>query len=355
MSSVSGGSITNGFVGLKTDLYVAASGDFRTDIGPLAAAVSTRGTLWRSPLTYAYLALLVAILLVATILCLPLEGLWPFVTWVVALAAVGWLARQRGWVAARALDRALFRGAALHRLNPSTDHVICASAPADGADGVLLGPVRLLLPSRVGRAGRRVPRPGRPGVGLPAGSFAPWTLPIEAHRFPLAGAGEDPATRLLLTDGGVSDHLAIDWPLRLADLVRQGQAPDPPPRSIDELVVVNASGGTGATGGRTRKAAAMPLAGEIASLLTANAALSAQVASVGRGLLDARFAAARAGAGSGQASLDGGVVQIDRSPYELPRAFASGSDDLARRARAALDLLTAGRRAGMESGGRSQR
>ncbi|HEX7277859.1 MAG TPA: hypothetical protein VF244_10835, partial [Acidimicrobiales bacterium] len=126
VSSVSGGSITNGWVGLKTDLYLAASGDFRSDIAPLAAAVSTGGTLWGAPLTYAYLALMIAILLVATGLCFPLGGLAALAVWVVALAVVGWLARQRGWVAARALDRALYRGAELSKLNPNTDHVICS-------------------------------------------------------------------------------------------------------------------------------------------------------------------------------------------------------------------------------------
>jgi hypothetical protein len=38
-------------------------------------------------------------------------------------------------------------------------------------------------------------------------------------------------------------------------------------------------------------------------------------------------------------------VQIDRTPYELPRAFVGGHDDLARRSRAVLDLLTPGQEA----------
>jgi len=345
---VSGGSITNGWVGLRTDLYLAASGDFRTDVAPLAAAVSTRGTLWRSPLTYAYLVLLAAILVVATVLCLPLEGVWPFVAWVVALAVVGWLARQRGRIAATALDRALFRGAELHRLNPNTDHVLCSTD--------LLAPEPVWFSGRFvysHRLGWGVPA----GMSLaravqisacPAGSFAPAPLPIVAHRFGLAGAGDDPVSQLLLTDGASSDNLGIEWPLRLEALARSGGAPDPPPRAIDELVVVSGAGSVRSPG--ARRPFSLPIVGEVASLLAVKDALTAQAAAMGGRLLATRFVAARAGYGAGAggggaragSALDGGLVQLDRSPYELPRAFASGSDERARRSRAALDLLSPG-------------
>ncbi len=215
ISSVSGGSITNAWVGLKTDLFVAASGDFRTDIAPLAAAVSTKGTLWTAPLTYAYLVLLVAILAVATVLCFPLEGVWPFAVWAVALTVVGWLARQRGWIAARAFDRALFRGAALSRLNPTTDHIIC-SCDLQTSEAVYFSG-RFVYSYRLGwgvPGDLPLARAVQASACLP-GAFAPVVLPIERHHFTLAGAGEHPLTRMLLTDGGVYDNMGTEWPLRL--------------------------------------------------------------------------------------------------------------------------------------------
>ncbi len=227
---MSGGSITNGWVGLKTDLYVAASGDFRSDIAPLAAAVSTRGTLWSAPLTYAYLVLMIAILLVATVLCFPLEGVAALGVWVVALVAVGWLARQRGWVAAKALDRALFDGAPLSRLNPNTDHVICACELQSAKDVYFSGRFIYSYPLGWGvPADLPLARAVQASACLP-GAFAPVVLPIERHHFSLAGAGDDPLSRMLLTDGGVYDNMGTEWPLNLRARPGRGGARPAPPR-----------------------------------------------------------------------------------------------------------------------------
>ncbi len=339
ISSVSGGSITNGWVGLKTDLFVAASGDFRTDVAPLAAAVSTKGTLWSAPLTYAYLLLLAAILVIATVLCFPLEGVWAVATWVVALPLVGWLARQRGWIAAKSFDRALFHGADLSRLNPNTDHVIC-SCDLQTAEAVFFSG-RWVYSYRLGwgvPGDLPLTRAVQASACLP-GAFAPVVLPLGRHHFPSAGAGDNPLTRMLLTDGGVYDNMGTEWPLRLDARVREGGAPEPPPHTVDEVVVVNASAGVGVS---PRASVTKPVLGEITTLLAVKDVLYDQTTAVRRRLLDVRFRATRAGVDEPNVRLAGGMVQIDRSPYELPRAFASGSDDLARRARAALDLLTPG-------------
>jgi predicted acylesterase/phospholipase RssA len=327
---VSGGSITNGWVGLKTDLYVAASGDFRSDIAPLAAAVSTKGTLWRAPLTYAYLALMVGILAVATWLCFPLGRLAALAVWVVALAVVGWLARRRSWVAARALDRALYRGAELSRLNPNTDHVICACDLQSAKAVFFSGRFIYWHPLGWGEpADLPLARAVQASACLP-GAFAPVVLPIERHRFSLAGAGDDPLTRMLLTDGGVYDNMGTEWP---------GAAPEPPPHPVDEVVVVNGSAGVGERVNR-RKSVTTPVLGELTALLAVKDVLYDQTTAVRRRLLDVRYRATRAGIRDDGVRLDGGTIQIDRTPYELPRTFVRGTDDLARRARAVLDLLT---------------
>jgi predicted acylesterase/phospholipase RssA len=341
---VSGGSITNGWVGLKTDLYVAASGDFRTDIAPLAAAVSTGGTVWSAPLTYAYLALMVALLLVATVLCFPLGGIAALAVWAVTLAVVGWLARQRGWVAARSLDRALFHGAPLSKLNPNTDHVICA-CDLQSAKAVFFSG-RFIYSNPLGwgePADLPLARAVQASACLP-GAFAPVVLPIERHRFSLAGAGDEPLTRMLLTDGGVYDNMGTEWPLNLRARARSGAAPEPPPHEVDEVVVVNGSAGVGERV-NPRKSVTKPVLGEITALLAVKDVLYDQTTAVRRRLLDVRYRATRAGIRDDNVRLDGGTVQIDRTPYELPRTFAPGNDDLARRARAALDLLTPGEEA----------
>jgi predicted acylesterase/phospholipase RssA len=342
VSSVSGGSITNGWVGLKTDLYVAAAGDFRTDIAPLAAAVSTRGTVWAAPLTYAYLALMAAILVVATFLCFPLEGMAALGVWVVAIALVGWLARKRGWIAAKSFDRALFRKAELNRLNPNTDHVICA-CDLQTAESVYFSG-RFVYSYRLGwgePADLPLSRAVQASACLP-GAFAPVVLPIDRHRFSRAGASDTPVSRMLLTDGGVYDNMGTEWPLNLRTRAREGAAPEPPPHLIDEVVVVN---GSAAAGVNPRRSATTPVLGELTSLLAVKDVLYDQTTAVRRRLLDVRYRATRAGVTDPNVRLGGGTVQIDRSPFEVPRSFASGSDDIARRARTALDLLTPGEEA----------
>ena len=339
---MSGGSITNGWVGLKTDLYVAASGDFRTDIAPLAAAVSTGGTVWSAPLTYAYLALMAAILVVATFLCFPLGGLAALAMWVVALALVGWLARRRSWVAARAFDRALFHGAELSRLNPNTDHVICACDLQTAEDVYFSG--RFVHSYRLGwgvPGGLPLARAVQASACLP-GAFAPVVLPIGRHHFSLEGAGDQPVTRMLLTDGGVYDNMGTEWPLNLRARARAGAAPEPPPHEVDELVVVNASAGAGIN---PRKSVTAPVLGELTTLLAVKDVLYDQTTAVRRRLLDARFRATQAGVTDPGVRLAGGLVQIDRSPFELPLKFAKGGDAMATRANFALDQLGRGEEA----------
>ena len=290
---MSGGSITNGWVGLKTDLFVAASGDFRTDVAPLAAAVSTRGTLWSAPLTYAYLALLVAILVVATVLCFPLEGLsavrrlgrWPS-PW-----SAGWPASGDGSRPGRSTGPSS-RGAELSRLNPNTDHVIC-SCDLQTAESVFFSG-RFVYSYRLGwgvPGDLPLARAVQASACLP-GAFAPVVLPIGRHHFSLAGAGDDPLTRMLLTDGGVYDNMGTEWPLRLDARVREGGAPEPPPHTVDEVVVVNASAGLGVS---RRASVTKPILGEITSLLAVKDVLYDQTTSVRRRLLDVRYRATRAG------------------------------------------------------------
>src|SRR5829696_7498985 len=56
VSSVSGGSLTNGYIGLKTDLTTVTPADFWDTMRPFAAQITRRGTLFAYPLTYLLIA-----------------------------------------------------------------------------------------------------------------------------------------------------------------------------------------------------------------------------------------------------------------------------------------------------------
>jgi predicted acylesterase/phospholipase RssA len=334
VSSVSGGSMTNGWVALTTDLHTVTGAQLRADVRPLVRACSTTGTVWSSPLTVAYLASMVAVLAAATYLCFPLGGAWPFLVWAIALLVVGWLAQRRGWVAERGFERALYRGARLDAINSGVDHVIC-SADLQTAEAVFFAG-RFLHSYRLGwgRPGDlRLARAVQSSAALP-GAFHP-------RRLGTAGLGfERPAAvrRMLLADGGVYDNMATEWPVRLAERVGEGTPPSPAPHVCDELIVVNSSA---AQGVRPRRSVDVPLLGELTELLAVKDVLYDQTTAVRRRWLNLRFHVAREPDCRlpGVAPLAGTTVQIDRSPLALPRQFDRGGDDYGRRARAAISHL----------------
>jgi predicted acylesterase/phospholipase RssA len=334
VSSVSGGSMTNGWVALHTDLRTTTGAQLREDVRPLVRACSTTGTIWSAPLTVAYLVAIVAVAGVATFLCFPLDGAWPFLVWAVALLVIGWLAQHRGWVAERAFDRALYHGARLDEIRSGVDHVIC-SADLQTAEAVFFSG-RFLHSFRLGwgRPGDvRLARAVQSSAALP-GAFHPRRLPTAALGFERPEA----VRRMLLTDGGVYDNMATEWPVRLAARVGEGAAPSPPPHVCDELIVVNSSA---AQGVRPRRSVDVPLLGELTELLAVKDVLYDQTTAVRRRWLNLRFqlAGERDCTLPGVAPLAGTTVQIDRSPLALPRQFHRGRDDVARRARAAIDHL----------------
>jgi hypothetical protein len=126
VSSISGGSLTNGDVGLAADLTAVDGEQFRTAVKPLAVATATDGTVWARPLTYLYLLSLVAVVGVAIHLCFPLNGAWPFVSWAVALVEPGWLDRRRSRVARSSFDAVLFKRKRLADMHANVDHEITA-------------------------------------------------------------------------------------------------------------------------------------------------------------------------------------------------------------------------------------
>ena len=111
IASVSGGSITNGFVAQQLDFATCSKEDFEKEVGaPLAEQIAQRGTLFAPLATKLYLIVLVLSSLAT------LVGPWfvPLTVWprmgifVVAVLWTAWLAGQRGNVCGAAYRKTLF-------------------------------------------------------------------------------------------------------------------------------------------------------------------------------------------------------------------------------------------------------
>jgi hypothetical protein len=135
IASVSGGSLTNGFVGQTVNFREIEAAEFRKRVaGPLATQIAKSGTLFAPLFTKVYLLMLGA----AGLLVLIIPAIRP-VPWYVrvllffiGLAGWGWLFGSRGRVCARAFGTTLFspngRQTTLDQVKkPDLDHVICST------------------------------------------------------------------------------------------------------------------------------------------------------------------------------------------------------------------------------------
>jgi hypothetical protein len=339
---VSGGSLTNGWIGQAGD-YSAMNGDeFRTAVVPLARRIARQGTLWAAPLTWAYLAGL-ALLGLAV-----LVGTW-FLPWPIwarvlvflfGLVVLSLVAGLRGAVCGRAFATSLFsprqgssrRPTRLDEIATRVDHVICATDLHAGEHVYFSG--RFVCAYRFGW--------GVPGdlplhvavqasAALPGG-FPPRWLSTRRHRF-VAGQGAGRAP-MILADGGVYDNMGDQWPQEVAERNRRWAEHHPRLNEPDELVIANASAPLGWS---EQGALRLPVIGEILALKRDQSILYDNGTSVRRQAMIARFRFAE----SEGVGLRGGVVQIDRSPYLVPDSFAASTrwPERAARARTVLGLL----------------
>ncbi|HET6950706.1 MAG TPA: hypothetical protein VFI47_10035 [Acidimicrobiales bacterium] len=330
VSSISGGSITNGYVGMTTDLRTVSPDGFWRDAQPFARQITAVGTVFAAPLTLSYLAAGAAVIVGAVVATVLLNAAAAWLVWAVALLAVGWLAQQRSWIASRAFDRALFRGARLDAMHAGVAHVICA-ADLQTAEHVYFS-ARFVNSYRAGwglPGGLRLARAVQASAALP-GAFNAVVLPVDVHDFEKS----PPFTSFKLTDGGVYDNMGTEWPIRLAERLGEG-TPPVALATADELIVINASAGQGVV---RRRSLRTPLLGEISTLLAVKDVLYDQTTAVRRRLLDLRFRVTRRDPAAREGRLAGALVQIDRSPFDLPDAF-EGSDTLGARAKDVIERL----------------
>jgi hypothetical protein len=333
IASVSGGSLTNGYVAQSVDFRTTDSQAFRAEVTPFTRRLARKGTVWPpSALTLAYLALLIVVVACSI-------GVW-FLPWPVsvrvlafvgALIVVGVVASLRGLVVSRAFAATLFSPAGsptrLSAIGTTLDHVICAADLHAGENVYFSGD--FVCSYRFGW--------GKPGelplhvavqcsAALP-GVVPPRWLKTRGHQFAEGQPEAEHASRMALVDGGVYDNMADQWGLGMTNRKKRWPELAKDLRDLDELIIVNASAGL--EWGPVWKMR-LPLVGEILALLKDKTILYDNGNTVRREWALDRFRARRP---------PGVLVHIPRSPLYTADRYATGSDEAARRARAVLELL----------------
>jgi hypothetical protein len=335
IASISGGSLANGYIGLHCDLTTASPEEVRGHARTLAHQVARKGTLWAGPWTWAFCALVVLLPIVAASLTWLRGAAWGWLIWAAVLVVDGWLAQQRSWVGRRAFERTLFRRARLDAVHSKVDHVICATDIQ--VHELVYFSSRFVTSWRWGWG-----RPGDLRLAHAVQASAALPFAFSAVRIPVSRFGlraPRPVLRsFLLVDGGVYDNMGDQWGQRASGPHWGDDAPVRPPHQARALIVANASAAKVVT---PRRLARWPLIGEVVTLLADKDVLYDQTTAPRRQLLALRFrVAGRPDPPPGQ-DLDGTLVQIAASPYDLPDSFRRGGDDRAQRARAAIAALDA--------------
>jgi hypothetical protein len=349
ISSVSGGSITNGVVAHEMDLPATDPADFDDKVAGLVRHVAGTGLFFWGPATNGYVVSLLAGAgvglagLIAGIVLLGVDGLsWrsglTLIASIVVLALAARWFQRRSDVVDRALARTHFtrdgRATALAAVARSVDHVICATELQSGRHFYLSPRFLYSYEFGVGSpAGMNLSTAVQASACLP-GAFSPRRLPTGRHGFTRRDARPVPA-EMLLTDGGVYDNMADQWPGGLPDRLERLPGLPVAQRDIDEIVVVNGSSPLPWT---PMRRARLVLAGELATVSRVNSVMYQVTTARRRAALVSDWNhAARAGRGQ-----RGSLVHIAQTPYavaDFHRRDADAWPDRAARAGAVLDLL----------------
>lgn len=333
IASVSGGSITNAYVAQQKKYQERDSQDFWNSMRPLAQTVAHK-TLWAATLTWMYL-----LTVVISLFLIVFGSFWAndwsgWVQWLVFFGFLlpwGWLFQQRGVVAGRAFGANLFsRGgkpATLDEIDRNIDHVFCSTHLNAGEHFYFSG--RFVYSYRFGW--------GQPG-GLPLhaavqasaafpGGFPPrW---IRTKRFQFQGGQKRPGPVpcvVTLTDGGVYDNMADQWPSGIAK--RAQERSDLPFQIPDHLIVVNSSAGLGWSNLPLLK---IPFVGEFLALIRDISVMFDNSASLRMKELVQKFRHSK--------NLAGVLINIEQSPFKIPKAYSKGNTDEAQRAHAVMKVL----------------
>jgi predicted acylesterase/phospholipase RssA len=291
----------------------------------------------------------------------PLDaGILRLVMFIAGLAVwVALLFSRRGYVCEASYRRTLFaRHGRSDRIEDThsrgIDHVLCSTDLQSGEHVYFARD--FVYGYRVGQGkpnGLRLSRAVRASANLP---FAFPPLWLRASRFGFRYAADQQEARpaeerrpcpepehrlsttqkrwLVLSDGGVYDNMADQWPHGFENRVRCWPDLAKDHQEPEVLVVANASGGLG---WQAMRRAAIPGLGGLLALLKVTDVLYDQTTALRRAGLVGRFdRSVLTGTG-----MRGALVHIPQSPFDVPRAFEQSRDwpDRAARARAVLAKL----------------
>jgi predicted acylesterase/phospholipase RssA len=336
IASVSGGSLTNGYVAQEVDYATVTPEDFWRVAAKLTTQIARRGTLWAAWLTWVYLAALVlaALAVLVGVWFLPIGLGWRLLVFALGLVLLALLAGVRGGVGARSFATTLFspngKPTRLDAVHATVDHVICATDLHAGEHVYFSG--RFVCAYRYG-FGRPGDLPLHDAVHASAaypGGFPARSLPTAQHSFELgAEEGSKDARRMVLVDGGAYDNLGDEWALKIAARNEQWESLGANLNVPGDLVVVNSSGPMSwAMLGALR----LPFVGEVLTLKRDIDVLYDTTTSTRRRWLFDTFV-------NEDEALRGAIVQITQSPFRIPREFAARGGPQRERANAVLRKL----------------
>ena len=352
VSSVSGGSITNGYVAQQVDLAGCDPATFDAAMAPLVRDVATRGSHAWSPVPTGYVladvgAALVAVLAMLTAVVLAFLHFALAVTvpllagGLVLLVVALQVFELRSAFVERALARQYFapdgQRTRLADVDRPVDHVICTTE-LQSALHLYFSP-RFVYSYRLG-----VGTPGDLTLARAVQCSACLPVAFAARRLsarPFAFGGGHPAPdqpadvgHVVLTDGGVYDNMADDWFDRLPDRLHE-LGPAVTNHDIDETIVAN---GSSPTGWSPLRRMLLAVVAEFATLSRVDGVMYEVTTKVRRSaLIDDWDAAALAGKG-----MRGSLVHIAQSPYRTADAFRHDGRFPDRAARAAEVLAALG-------------
>lgn len=361
VSSVSGGSITNGVVAQNVDLHTATPADFDRAVRASLVSYARTGLFPHGPLTRGFLRAVSTVAVLAVVAPIVFIGAAVAVTasWiegtpagvlvgtigVLALAiwfALAVLIARRGLVVRSAIARTHFGGhgrslgTRLDQVDRAVNHVFLTT-DLEAGDQFYLAP-RFLYGFREGIAdpaaqGVTVAAAVQASAGLPV-AFPPIVLDVGSFRRPWNVPGDVPASppqRVVLSDGGVYDNMAEQWESGIVERIGRwpelGEIQSP----AEVLIVANSSAGWG---WNAFGSLAWPRRELTALMRNQGVQYDVSTSRRRRAIVQAWTVSEQRGSGQ-----HGVIVMVDRDPYVIADGFAHGGGDRAVRARLALEFL----------------
>ncbi|HST46342.1 patatin-like phospholipase family protein [Jatrophihabitans sp.] len=268
IASVSGGSLTNGYVGAHLDYSTVSGPQFEAAVAPLVKRCAVQGTVQWAPQAVALLAGIgLGVLVAIGAWFLPVAGWLRLVLCLLGLVLALGLLEARSVVADRIFRRLLFTGPdgnaiRLAELSESVTHVLCATEVQSKVHAYLSRAFAYSYEFGTSTGAGNLEL----STAVQASACFPGGFPPRSLSAAKLGFSTPDRSTLWLVDGGVYDNMGEQWAQRFVSRMKgnaelaavAGVAPD-------NLLVVNAS----AREGWAAAPALMrvPLLGELLTLL----------------------------------------------------------------------------------------